>query len=39
MQFNEGADFEYLKQLMDDAAFENGLDIFDNVFDWSIRLT
>ena len=28
-----------LKQLVYDAAIEHNLDIFDNVFDWSIKLT
>lgn len=39
MQFDEAADFKSLKGMVLDAAFENDLDIFDNVFDWSIRLT
>ena len=39
LQFEEAADFQMLKQLIFDAAAENELDIFDNVFDWSLFLS
>mmetsp|Transcript_23417 Transcript_23417/g.29114 ORF Transcript_23417/g.29114 Transcript_23417/m.29114 type:complete len:189 (+) Transcript_23417:368-934(+) len=39
MQFEEAADFGLLKQLVVDIARENDLDIFDNIFDWSLRLS
>lgn len=38
MQFEDSADFTMLKELIVDAAFESGVDISDNVFDWSLRL-
>ena len=39
LSFEEGADFTYLKQLVKDAAAERNLDLYDNVFDWSFKLT
>ena len=37
--FEEAANFTMLKTLITQAADEAGLDIFDNIFDWSILLT
>ena len=37
--FEEAADFPMLKRLITQAADEARLDIFDNIFDWSILLT
>jgi len=39
MRFEYCADFGMLKRLVLDAATENGIDIFDNVYDWSLRLS
>lgn len=39
MGFEEAADFEMLKALITTAATEASLDIFDNIFDWSVLLT
>ena len=39
LEFEKAADYDYLKSLIRGAAFENNYDLFDNVFDWSIRLT
>ena len=39
MGFEEAADFDMLKGLITMAAAEAGLDIFDNIFDWSVLLT
>ena len=39
LQFEEAADFTMLKQLIVDAATENELNIFDDVFDWSLLLS
>ena len=38
LQFEEAADFNKLKLLVTSAAEEAKLDIFDNVFDWSLLL-
>ena len=37
--FEEAANFTMLKNLITQAADEADLDIFDNIFDWSILLT
>ena len=39
MDFEDAADFNMLKTLILDAASDRNLNIFDNVFDWSIMLT
>ena len=39
MGFEEAADFDMLKALITTAAAEANLDIFDNIFDWSVLLT
>ncbi len=39
LTFEEAPDFGRLKQLIVDAADESRIDLFDNVFDWSIKLT
>ena len=39
LSFEEAANFPMLKALITQAADEAGLDIFDNIFDWSILLT
>ena len=37
--FEEMADFTMLKGLITTAAAEAGIDIYDNIFDWSVLLT
>ncbi len=37
--FDEAADFNYLKSLICEAASHAKIDLFDNVYDWSIMLT
>ena len=37
--FEQSPDFDFLKEMVQLAARENGLDIFDNVFDWTLLLT
>lgn len=39
LTFEEAPDFDRLKQLIVNAADESRIDLFDNVFDWSIKLT
>jgi topoisomerase IA-like protein len=39
MSFEETPNFNYMKGLVISAAEDANLDIFDNVFDWSILLT
>ena len=39
LDFKEAADFSMLKNLVWEAASDANLNIFDNVFDWSILLT
>ena len=39
LEFSQSPDFNALKALILEAAFERDYDIFDKVFDWSIRLT
>ena len=39
LSFEEAANFTMLKALITQAANEADLDIFDNIFDWSILLT
>ena len=39
LEFEQAADFDYLKQLVLSAAKANKIDLFDNIFDWSIKLT
>ena len=39
MQFEDAADFNMLKTLILEAASDANLNIFDNVFDWSLLLT
>jgi hypothetical protein len=39
LKFEEAADFEMLKILILQAAKENEINLFDNVFDWSLQLT
>ena len=39
MAFEEAPDFVRLKALVTDAATEHNIDIFDNVFDWTLLLT
>lgn len=39
MEFEAGADFDFLKSLVVDAARDADVDIFDNIFDWSLILT
>ena len=39
LSFEEAANFTMLKALITQAADEADLDIFDNIFDWSILLT
>ena len=38
LAFKEEPDFTMLKQLIIDAAAEESIDLFDNVFDWNIKL-
>ncbi len=38
LAFKEVPDFAMLKQLIIDAAAEHSIDLFDNVFDWNIKL-
>ena len=39
LAFEEAPDFARLKDMVTDTATEANLDIFDNVFDWSLLLT
>lgn len=39
LTFEQGADFDYLKYLVLQTAEDAKVDIFDNIFDWSILLT
>ena len=39
LDFKEAADFNMLKNLVWEAASDANLNIFDNVFDWSLLLT
>jgi len=39
LKFEEAADFEMLKFLVLQAARDNEINLFDNVFDWSLQLT
>lgn len=39
LAFEQQADFGLLKDLIKEAALESGFDIFDNIFDWSLKLT
>ena len=39
LRFEEAADFNMLKTLVLEAAGDANLNIFDNVFDWSLLLT
>lgn len=39
MAFEEAPDFSRLKALVTDAATQHNIDIFDNVFDWTLLLT
>ena len=39
LDFEDAADFEFLKSLIETVAVEKNLNIFDNIFDWSILLT
>ena len=39
LQFDQPPDFTYLKKLIWSAASDNCIELFDNVFDWSIKLT
>lgn len=39
LEFEQSPDFGYLKHLVLEAANDNGLDIFDNIFDWSVKFT
>lgn len=38
LEFTEDPDFTYMKQLVTTAATKAQVDIFDNVFDWSLLL-
>lgn len=39
LKFTEDPNFDFMKQLVRDAANEANLDIFDNVYDWSLLLS
>ena len=38
LRFEQGADFNFMKQLVIEAAVDANIDLHDNVFDWSIHL-
>ena len=38
LNFEQQADFDMLKLLVLDMATEAMVDLFDNVFDWSVKL-
>jgi len=38
MSFEQEPNFAYLRQLVVSAATDANLDIFDNVFDWSLKM-
>ena len=38
LEFEQHADFNMLKSLVRDMADEAQIDLFDNVFDWSLKL-
>lgn len=38
LRFEEAADFNYLKHMVVTAAQEADLDLFDNVYDWTLLL-
>ena len=39
LEFEEAPDYEYMKELILEAAEDAGYDLFDSVYDWSIKLT
>ena len=39
MQFEESPDYLYLKNLFSNLAHREGIDLFDNVYDWGVRAT
>lgn len=39
LAFEEAADFSFLKSLILEAADDANLNIFDNIYDWSLILT
>ena len=39
MQFDESPDYLYLKNLFSKLAHREGIDLFDNMYDWGVRAT
>ena len=39
LRFGQPASFDMMKQLVKDCARQNNIDLFDNLFDWNIRLS
>ena len=39
MTFDQPGNFQMMKRLITDCAREHGIDLFDNIFDWSLRLS
>ena len=37
--FDEKPDYLYMKNLFSTLAHQEGIDLFDNTFDWSVRAT
>ena len=39
LRFGQPASFDMMKRLVKDCARQNSIDLFDNLFDWNIRLS
>ena len=37
LEFKEKPDYSYLKNIINRVAHANGIDLFDKIYDWSVR--
>jgi hypothetical protein len=37
LKFTEEPDYDYMKDLFTRLAFKEGIDLYDNMYDWGVR--